>query len=1107
MPDPASTHDPFATRCPRCQRALPAELARAGFCPRCASARLEAFTAPPGSAPPIPLAPAGAESEISAIGPYTIIQEVGRGGMGTVYLAQHAELGRLVALKVIARGGTGQSVRDLRFLREAQTVARLRHPHIVPVLDAGRTDEGQAYFAMDYIEGGDLAARIRIGPFSPRSAATLMQKVAAAIAYSHAEGVLHRDLKPSNILLDGDEPHVADFGLAGDIEHTAGLTVAPTLMGTPHYQAPEVLRSGSAAHDASAEVYALGVILYEMLTGRTPFAGASASELAQWLANRDPPTVRLLAPHVPRDLELICAKAIAVEPAQRYPAVAALETDLRCFLAGEPIVARPLSAPLRFARWMRRRPALAATWILVVALAVASTTAAFWINQERLRADAATSRAEVALEQARQSEERARAQLRTAKIAEARALRDTPGIRRRATALAALQEATAVRAGTDLRAEAVATLLRPDLVPLRTWDLASSGPVAVSIEPRGRLAAIEARGVGESWRTVVQLRRWGEAEPFVTLAVPGAVINNGPLFDPAGTRVMARFDDGSLHAWSLPDGKPLAVLTGLPTRPTSGVTGSWNGDWDMAPDGTEWVRGLEPIGVAWYRAEDGAEIARWPEGMRFTTLRWSPDGRRIAAIDVSKISERRLFVLDVKTRRAEFVQEMALAISSVNWSDDGRYLALTQEDDSVVVFDVTRNRSLRAVKSPQNDIFEASFVAADRFLTVGNSGSGMHLFDAATGREEFVLTDVGPSHVQPSSDHHGFYTTSLNGVVTDWALEPAVGVTVVPPGSRVGYDFIGSGSIFDLSPDGRWIVSAHGRFAAVRDLVSGQLVAEFDAESAPGNEDSSVVFDADGTALLRASSMQGLQRHQLIRDQGQGGEWHIGPGETLDDETGLICAAASADRRRIVLFSQNSGIIKVVDLVAATATQPAVAHLVARWIVPSAFACALSPDGSQLLVNCSGVDPAAPHARLQVFRATDGALLKTLDAPVSCDAAWSADGATAMTSNGSERSVVWNTGDWSRRLDLTGVLAGNVSSFGLSHDGRRAAIGRGNIISLVATADGTVLLQFTAQDTSGFVMFVRFLPDDRRFVVLWSDGRADVVDPDAIAAKLTSLGL
>ncbi len=324
----------------------------------------------PAAAPPAELAELirGAGNLPLAIGRYEIIEEIGRGGMGCVYAARQPGLERIVALKVLPEGRGGAAGLELRFLREAQTSARLRHPHIVSVHDSGRAD-GFVFFSMDYIDGGDLARRLRERPFASRQAAALVQKLAAALAYTHAEGVLHRDVKPSNILLDGDEPRLADFGLAAQLEPGGDLTAVSGVLGTPHYVAPEALRGGSAALSAASDLSALGVVFYEMLTGRVPFAGASPVELLELIDQAEPPPLRLLAPAVPRDLETICLKCLEREPARRYAGAVELAEDLRRFLADEPILARTpgrLGALRKFSR--RHRVGLTASGIVVLVL-------------------------------------------------------------------------------------------------------------------------------------------------------------------------------------------------------------------------------------------------------------------------------------------------------------------------------------------------------------------------------------------------------------------------------------------------------------------------------------------------------------------------------------------------------------------------------------------------------------------------------------------------------------------------------------------------------------------------------------------------------------------
>lgn len=394
-----NTRRPFApaSACPRCGSASAAPFAAGGVCLRCAGARVLAFeTGEPASHDSFGVAPSLAEDRSglpARIGAFEIIEELGRGGMARVFAARQIGLGRIVALKTIPAGQHAADL-ELRFLREAQTVARLRHPHIVGIHESGRAN-GFAYFSMDYIEGGDLAQRLRRDGYAPRAAAELMHKVAGALAYTHGEGVLHRDLKPSNILLDNGEPRLADFGLAAQLETGGDLTSVTSILGTPHYVAPEALRGGSAALTVQSDLYALGVILYEMLTLRTPYAGASPAELPALIDSVEPPSVRLLAPAVPRDLETICLKCLERDSTRRYPSATALAEDLRRFLAGEAIIARPPGRLERLTKYARRHRAsvTAATAIALVLIGASTVSATLAVRARRAEAEAASDNA------------------------------------------------------------------------------------------------------------------------------------------------------------------------------------------------------------------------------------------------------------------------------------------------------------------------------------------------------------------------------------------------------------------------------------------------------------------------------------------------------------------------------------------------------------------------------------------------------------------------------------------------------------------------------------------------------------------------------------------
>jgi serine/threonine-protein kinase len=343
----------------------------------------------------------------SAVPGYEILGELGRGGMGVVYKAWQQNLKRTVALKMILAGAHAGSDDLARFLREAETIARLKHPHVVQVYEFG-SHEGKPYFSLEYLEGGSLASTLQGQPQAPAAAAQLVETLARAVQVAHEQQIVHRDLKPANILLTADgTPKITDFGLAkqGD----TGLTATGDLLGTPSYMAPEQAEGKAREVGPAADIYALGAILYELLTGRPPFKGASVWDTLQLVTGTEAVSPSQLQPKVPRDLETICLKCLRKEPAGRYPSALALAEDLRRFSSGETIQARPVSTAERLWRWGRRNPVVAtlATTLILVLVGSLAVLTALWLHAERQRetaqherdlADAAQSQAQTNLE-------------------------------------------------------------------------------------------------------------------------------------------------------------------------------------------------------------------------------------------------------------------------------------------------------------------------------------------------------------------------------------------------------------------------------------------------------------------------------------------------------------------------------------------------------------------------------------------------------------------------------------------------------------------------------------------------------------------------------------
>jgi eukaryotic-like serine/threonine-protein kinase len=352
---------------------------------------------------PLPRAEPRPSTAWPAVEGYEILGELGRGGMGVVYRARDERLGRLVALKMVLAGGHAGENELARFRAEAEAVACLQHPNIVQVFQVNESD-GRPYFSLEYCGGGSLSAQLDGTPRPPAKAAELVATLAHAVQAAHRRGVVHRDLKPANILLTEDGTlKVSDFGLAKRLDHE-GVTRTGDVMGTPSYMAPEQTGGTGQPVGTAADVYALGAILYELLTGRPPFKAATPLDTVLQVISEDPvPPSRLLR-GLPRDIETVCRTCLNKNPSRRYASAEALAADLERFLRGEPVAARPLRLHERAVRWARRRPASAAA-LAVGAVALLALAIGGLAYQSRLRE--ANAELSAALEDARAAEAKA----------------------------------------------------------------------------------------------------------------------------------------------------------------------------------------------------------------------------------------------------------------------------------------------------------------------------------------------------------------------------------------------------------------------------------------------------------------------------------------------------------------------------------------------------------------------------------------------------------------------------------------------------------------------------------------------------------------------------
>jgi WD40 repeat protein/tRNA A-37 threonylcarbamoyl transferase component Bud32 len=395
-------------------------------------------------------------------GDYELLEEIARGGMGVVYKARQVSLNRAVALKMILAGRLATEDDVRRFHLEAEAAANLDDPGIVPIYEVGEY-EGQHYFSMGFVEGESLADKVASGPLPVRQAAWLVRSVAESVQYAHDRGVIHRDLKPANVLLDRQgKPRITDFGLAKTVREDRGLTATGQVMGTPSYMPPEQAAGRAPEIGPASDVYALGAILYCLLTGRPPFQASSRTYTLLQVMEKEPVSPRQLNGAVPRDLETIALRCLQKEPRKRYSSARDLADDLGRYLDGKPIVARPVGPPERVWRWCRRNPALAAMTMTAIlttlVLAITATVMAGRFRRQRDEIKEQGDRTALALVQVEQERAQSLERLRESLAAQGQAQRLAGA---RWAALKALGDAAKLKLSDDVRQEAIEAVAAP----------------------------------------------------------------------------------------------------------------------------------------------------------------------------------------------------------------------------------------------------------------------------------------------------------------------------------------------------------------------------------------------------------------------------------------------------------------------------------------------------------------------------------------------------------------------------------------------------------------------------------------------------------------------
>ncbi|HVF70431.1 MAG TPA: WD40 repeat domain-containing serine/threonine protein kinase [Chthoniobacterales bacterium] len=995
------------------------------------------------------------------IGDYELIDLLGRGGMAVVYLARQISLDRLVALKTVSGALASESHGRERFRREARAIAQLEHPRIVSIYDIG-TSGGSMYYTMDYIAGADLGRVMRTRAIPMREAASIVQKVAEAVAYANERGVLHRDLKPGNILLDErTEPYVTDFGIALEAEGAAALTLTGDVMGTPPYMAPEALAGGAGKSGPASEVYALGAILFHLLTGRTPFTGNSASEILHLALNSAPPSPRLLNPGLPRDLETICLKCLEKSPESRYTTAGALADDLRRFLAGENIVARPILAPVRLVRWARRRPAPAALLALLVVSALGATFAAIAFERSR--------------ERAVRAETQAREQLFEAQLARAESLRGSKRLGQRTDALAALSAAAKIKVTPALRGATIAALAQIDL------RLEKPGPP----RPGGNFAFSFAPGL----ETIVTERKAGVLEWWTGQEGPmkarldgsaGGRVASPPTFSPDGRFLLARHADNSIRFWSLGDGRLVATLpANPPTEPELAFDLAWR------PDSGEFALPRPGGGLVFYSLE-GQETRRWENVLAPELVRFSPDGTLIAAV-----LNKQVVVIDAATFQQRAAVELGAHSRVMDWHPDSKSLAIGCADGRVRVLDAASGNLIQEFIGHRNALISFAYFPDGELAISYGKDTSTRVWDTRTGDALIVLPVIGGTgDVKFSRDgtKAGLPQLTICGQIVEVIRPTVVRQRAATRPSDLG-SLVGA---LDFSADGSRLAVATWGGIEVIDVASRRVQALFPV---PDNkrEETSVIFAPDGSALYTSSVISGLRRHRPIEGGG------FDAGDVLDADKDCLVADITPDGTQLVLVNREKGEVKITDTAGAT-VRSFTKH-------PSAMFAALSPDKKWLVTQASGRGDSSKFGA-RVWSMADETLAKEFDTGPLGFVTFSRDGRW-LGAGGVKGFNLVRTGDWSAPHNgLPAAVAkseGAVVSF--SADGELAAVTANEKVYLIHPATGVERGLIVSPSGNTSTARVRLSPDGLRLAVMWDDASLDLWDLATLRRELAALGM
>ena len=1035
------------------------------------------------------------------IGRYKLLQQIGEGGCGVVYMAEQEQpVRRMVALKVIKLGMDTKHV-IARFEAERQALALMDHPNIAKVLDAGATDTGRPYFVMELVRGIKITDYCDQNHLPTQTRLKLFCQVCHAIQHAHQKGIIHRDIKPSNILIADHDgvavPKVIDFGIAKAttdqrLTDKTYFTALEQFMGTPAYMSPEQAKLSGLDIDTRTDIYSLGVLLYELLTGKTPFdaqelQAAGLEEMRRTIREQEPkrPSTALstmlasdlttVASHrqsdapklihlIRGDLDWIVMKTLEKDRKRRYETAYGLAMDVQRHLADEPVQARPPGRIYLLRKMIRRHKGAFAAGLGITTALVAGLVVSTYLT---FKESVAQHRAVVAEERARSgelaavtAEQQTKAELWRSYLAQARAARFSGQPGRRFDSLAVLARAAAIRFAPELRDEAIASLALPDLKFLRRIEV-GSGVFDGALERY----ATPLTNTGE-----VSIRATSDDHELFRLPAPKGPLQNVFIgkFSHNGKFLPVWNGPQCLSVWNLENHEIALELL----CPQQGV--------DFQPD-DERIAVADPASIRLYRLATGKLEASFPSPFTNSYLRFDPSGQRLA---ITSYEDGRLFIVDAVSGTTLLVSTNEDKLGEVAWNPHSQVLSTVGRSTGFIyMIDANNGRRLFALKGHQSTPGNVEF-SHDGTLLISSGWDGTHLWHTRTG-EHLVANEIAGGLESFSSGDDLFGQSAYRGGLTLLSVASGREAGRWNDSAEDRND-----KVLAFSPDGRWLAFGAGDFVKLFAAKTGELLATL-----PTGPSQGLFFKPDGCGLM-VSGERGLFLWPVCQARA-GEELRVGPPCSVNLPGAWEQACISADGRVFAAFHEDHACLF------DTATMVELARTGICGDKDQGRYLSLSSDG-KMLATGGWLDE-----NVKIWDAHTGNLIKELNEPD-----WKPEGSPTPIFDPDGNSLI--IGIWSsyRLVETNSWIAGprfprrGLANMAVSHRGRMLASVFGSTGIQLTDIDTGKVLATLQSSVSTHPIAMAFSPDDTRLAVVhWGTRDLLVWDLRLLREDLKTMGM